>query len=359
MAAPTVFVPHETLTRFTGDVLHKLGMKKEDAAYAADCLVQTTLWGIDSHGIIRLLIYSERLGNGALNISPDIRVIKEFGAMALMDADACLGYIGAREAMKKAVSLAGKHGVGSVLMRNSNHFGAAGIYAREAAGEGMIALVMSNTPVNMAAPGSKGPVLGNHPIAFAAPLFGEPPMVFDTCMSEVAGGKLLVAKEKGEKIPFGWAVDKDGNPTDDPAAGLAGAFLPLAGHKGYCLALMEEVLTGPLAGGMFMADIGHLFKQPKETCNISHHMLAINPLAMMEKDAWVSSMRELRRRIQETPMREGGARLIFPGEIEEACDAKRRKEGIPMTATLFTSLNKVGEPFGLSMTLDGEYPAPA
>ncbi|CAK7006582.1 MAG: putative oxidoreductase YjmC [Desulfovibrio sp.] len=353
MAASTVYVPHGMLTRFTTDVLRNLGMPEADAAYAADCLVQTTLWGIDSHGIIRLLIYSERLGNGALKPAPHIRVLKEFGAMALMDGDACLGYIGARDAMKKAVTLAKTHGIGSVLMNNSNHFGAAGIYAREAAKEGMLALIMSNTPVNMAAPGSKGPVLGNHPIAFAAPLFDEHPMVFDTCMSEVAGGKLLVAKEKGEKIPFGWAVDKDGNPTDDPAAGLTGAFLPLAGHKGYCFALMEEVLTGPLSRGVFMGDIGHLFKQPTETCHISHHMLAINPLALMEKEEWTSSMRELRRRVKETPMREEGAELIFPGEIEDACDAKRRQEGIPMTATLFESLNKVGEPFGLSMSLGG------
>lgn len=353
MAAATVYVPQDILTRYTTDVLTNFGMSGEDAAYAANCLVQTTLWGIDSHGIIRLLIYSERLGNGALKPSPDIRVIREFGAMALMDGDACLGYIGAREAMKKAVTLAGTHGIGSVLMNNSNHFGAAGIYARQAAREGMIALVMSNTPVNMAAPGSKGPVLGNHPIAFAAPLFDDQPLVFDTCMSEVAGGKLLVAKEKGEKIPFGWAVDKDGNPTDDPVAGLAGAFLPLAGHKGYCFALMEEVLTGPLSRGVFMGDIGHLFKQPTETCRISHHMLVINPLAMVEKEEWVSSMRELRERIKKTPMRDPDAQLVFPGEIEEACEAGRRKEGIPMTETLFASLNKVGEPFGLKMTLPG------
>lgn len=351
MASATVLVPHEAVTRFTVEVLHKLGMNKEDAAYAGECLVQTTLWGIDSHGIIRLLIYSERLGNGALNGTPNIRIVREFGAMALMDGNACLGYIGARDAMKKAITLAKQHGIGSVLMNNSNHFGAAGIYAREAAKEGLIALVMSNTPVNMAAPGSKGPVLGNHPIAFAAPMFDEHPMVFDTCMSEVAGGKLLVAAEKGEKIPFGWAVDKEGNPTDDPAAGLAGAFLPLAGHKGYCFALMEEVLTGPLSRGVFMKDIGHLFKQPKETCHISHHMLVINPLALVDKDEWVSDMRELRKRIKETPMRGADAHLIFPGEIEEACDAKRRKEGIPMTESLFASLNKVGEPFGLSMTL--------
>lgn len=351
MSTATVLVPHEMLTRYTKDVLAKLGMSEIDAAYAADCLVQTTLWGIDSHGIIRLLIYSERLSNGALKLSPDIRVLREFGATALMDGDACLGYIGAREAMKKAISLAKQYGIGSVLINNSNHFGAAGLYAREAAKEGMIALVMSNTPVNMAAPGSKGPVLGNHPISFAAPLFDEHPMVFDTCMSEVAGGKLLVAKEKGEKIPFGWAVDKDGNPTDDPAAGLAGAFLPLAGHKGYCFALMEEVLTGLLSQGVFLRDIGHLFKQPKETCHISHHMLVMNPLSMMDKEEWIANMRELRRRIKEIPMRDDGAKLVFPGEIEEAVEARRKKEGIPMTATLFESLNKVGEPFGLSMTL--------
>jgi len=352
MAATMISVPKNMVLRYTMDVFKNYGLSDEDAKYAADCLVQTTMWGIDSHGIIRLLIYSQRLGNGALKASPNIRVIKEFGAVALMDGDGCLGYIGAREATKKAVSLARQFGIASVQMKNSNHFGAAGLYAREAAEEGMIALIMSNTPINMAAPGSKGPVLGNHPIAFAAPMFdGNKPMVFDTCMSEVAGGKLLVAKEKGEKIPFGWAVDKDGNPTDDPAAGLAGAFLPLAGHKGYCFALMEEVLTGVLAQGAFLNTIGHLFKEPTKTSYVCHHMLLINPLAVAEKADWMRDMQELRCQIKGTSMRDANAQLIFPGEIEEGVAAKREKEGIPMTETLFASLNEVGKPFGLAMSL--------
>lgn len=350
MAVNTVLVSADTLEHFCAGVLSGAGMPEKDAAFSARCLVQTTLWGIDSHGIMRLLMYTERLCNGAVNPKPDIRVVREFGAVARIDGDDGLGYVVGRIAMEKAVALAERHGIGSVTAKGSNHFGAAALYVREAAKAGMIGIAMSNTPVNMAVPGSRGPVLGNHPWAFAIPTFDGPPFVLDLCLSQVAGGKLLVARDKGEKIPFGWAVDKNGNPTDDPAAGIEGAFLPMSGHKGYGLALVVELLTGALAGGNFMSDIGHLYKEPEKPSGICHHMLAVNPLAVMDKEEWRQSVVEIRRRIKTAPTVNQGEQLVFPGELEDACEAQRQSKGIPMQATLLEKFNALGKRYSLRLS---------
>jgi LDH2 family malate/lactate/ureidoglycolate dehydrogenase len=345
MADGTVFVKENDLVDFCTALFRKGGMPEKDARYSAVSIVQSNLWGVDSHGVIRLPAYIERLRNGAVNPDPKIKAIKEFGAIARLDGDNGMGYVVGRETMAKAISLAGKYGIGSVVSCRSNHFGAAGLFAREAARKNLIGISISNTVVNMAAPGSIKPVLGNHPIAFAFPFFDAPPFVLDMCTSQVAGGKIRMALQKGEKIPLGWAVDKDGNPTEDPAAGLAGAYLPMGGHKGYGLALVIEQITGLLSGGAILSGMKDLHKCPEEPSGISHHMIAVNPLAVMEKEEWIPRAEALRAQIKKTPMRQVGEQLVFPGELEDACEAKRRKEGLPMPASLFETLNVLGSKF--------------
>ena len=349
MSNDTVFVKDKDLLAFSSKLFSALGMSKDDAHYAGQCIVQSNLWGTDSHGVIRLPIYIERLENGSVKSKPDIRVIKEFGGMARMHGGDGLGYIVGRDAMKKAISLARIHGIGSVIVSNSNHFGAAGLYAREAAKEGMIAIVMSNTIPNMVAPGGQGSLIGNHPIAFAVPLPGASPFVLDCCLSQVAQGKLLVAKEKGQKIPSSWAVDKDGNPTDDPALGLGGSLLPMGGHKGYGMAIVVEFLTGILSGGAFLGGLKSMYKNATEPSGMSHHMLVLNPLAILDDGEWSERVHTLRDKIKTAPVREPGSSLVFPGEPEEACEAQRQAEGIPIPKSLFDSLNALGARFSATL----------
>ena len=335
----TILVKADSLAALCEGVFSGLGLNREDAVHSARCLVQTSLWGVDSHGVIRLPIYAERLRNGAINPAPDIRVERRFGGLARMDGDRGLGYVVARDAMAQAITLAKEHGVGSVAVRNSNHFGAAALFARQAAEAGMIGIAMSDTLPNMAGPGSRQAAVGNNPIAFAVPSFDGGPFVFDLSLSQVAGGKLLVAKEKGEKIPLDWAVDKDGNPTDDPAAGFAGFFLPVGGHKGYGLALVVEMLSGLLSGGAFLFDVRSMYKTPEAPSNTSHHMLAVNPLALHDREDWKASFASLRETVKKIPMREGYEAMIFPGEIEDACEERRLREGIPLPLSVHDELN--------------------
>ncbi|CAK7046410.1 MAG: putative oxidoreductase YjmC [Desulfovibrio sp.] len=340
-----VIVAEKSLMGFCRTIFHTLGMPDEDAAYAAECIVKTNMWGVDSHGVIRMPIYAERLHNGAVNPVPNVSTVREFGSLAQMDGDNGLGYVVARKAMDKAISLAARHGVGSVAVRNSNHFGAAAIFVRQAAAAGMIGIAMADTLPNMVGPGSRVPAVGNNPIAFGAPFFGERPFVFDLSLSQVAGGKLLMAKEKGEKIPLDWAVDVNGNPTNDPVAGFAGSFLPVGGHKGYGLALVVELLSGLLSGGMFLGGVKSMHKEPEEPSRTSHHMMAINPAALMDKEEWAARMRTLRDELKAVPMREGASSLVFPGELEDACETARMAEGIPLPLSVRDDLLKTAARF--------------
>ena len=186
MAENQILVHYETLLDFVAELFHKTGMPAEDARFYAWSLVQTNLWGIDSHGVLRTKVYVERLRKGAVNPRPNIR--KERGALAfeVLHGDDGAGPVVAKAAMERAVALAGQFGVGVVGALRSNHFGAAALYARMAADAGMVGIAMTNVAPNVVAPGGSKPIVGNNPLAVAIPTFGEFPFVLDISLSNVA-----------------------------------------------------------------------------------------------------------------------------------------------------------------------------
>lgn len=328
-----------------------VNMSEKDAEYCTDCLLTTNLWGVDSHGVLRLPIYIQRLQSRAVNPAPACKVVRGMGAIVSMDGDDGMGYVAGREAMDKAIELARLHGMGCVTVKNSNHFGAAALFARRATEAGMIGLATTTVIPNMAVRGGLKPVAGNNPIAFAAPITDEKPFVMDLSLSQVAGGKLLLAKEKGEAIPPDWAVDKNGNPTTDPVAGFAGYLLPMGGHKGFALSLVVDVLAGVLSGSLFSMRMKSMYANPDEPSGTGHFMLAINPEALMEREEWNARMRELRQNVKASPMAPGYGEMLFPGEIEERCAAERAVKGIPLPRKLFTDLEELAVKHGVAARL--------
>ncbi len=242
MAENEVLVKPDVLESFVTDLFEQAGMTRDDAAYSAHALVQTNLWGVDSHGVLRAAIYIERLRKRAVNPRPQIKTIRGGFALEVIDGDDGLGLIVGRAAMNRAIKLAEKFNVGVVGAIKSNHFGAAALYARLAAERGMIGIAMTNVVPNVVAPGGSKPITGNNPLAIAIPTFGEFPFVLDMSMSAVAGGKLLLAAKKGQRIPLDWATDKEGHPTDDPNIGFNGFLLPMGGYKGLGLSYVVDIL---------------------------------------------------------------------------------------------------------------------
>lgn len=350
MMAETIAVQHELLQKMISELYEKAGMEKADAEYHAQALVTASLRGVDSHGVMRTEAYLTRILNGAINLHPQMQCIQEEGTLRILDADGASGYIAGRDGMSLAIQLAKENGVGMVLVRNSNHFGAAAFYAQMAVDTGMIGFSTTNVKPNVAAPGAIGNVVGNNPFAIGIPTYNEFPFMLDMAISVVAGGKLKMAIAKGEKIPLGWASDKDGNPTDDPQRGFDGFLLPAGGFKGLGVAYAIDLLCGVMSGGAFQNHIKNMFKDPTEPSKTCHMFLAVDAERLLNKEEIRIRMQEYHTYLRKIPT-VSGTPLVFPGEIEEACAVERRKNGIPLPKTVYHQLLQLGEQYNLTVQL--------
>ncbi|MEP3278266.1 MAG: Ldh family oxidoreductase [Stappiaceae bacterium] len=349
MMSDTAIMQAEDARIFLNEIFTTLNLPAADAQAAADDLVLSNLWGVDSHGILRLPIYVERILNGAVNVNPQIKTIGGRGGFETMDGDSGLGYIIGHRAMDRAITLAGEHGISAVTVRNSNHFGAAGLFVKQATDTGMIALSMTNVGPNLVVPGGSKPITGNNPLAFGVPTDLDFPLILDISMSSVAGGKLLLAKEKGEKIPFGWATNKQGKPTDDPIEGFAGFLLPLGGHKGFGLSLMVDILCGVLSGGAFQFGLNSMYAKPEDPSNTGHLMLVIDPGAFLGTEAFLERMGAFCANIKGSPMWDDAARMLIPGELEYEMMQRRLKTGLPLPRSLLKDLTVIADTLNCTM----------
>lgn len=351
MAEKEILVSHKTLTTFVSALFANAGMKEKDAAFHARALVQTNLWGVDSHGVLRVPIYLKRMRSGAINPQPDINSIKGSFGLEVLDGDDGPGFIVGRDAMLRAIELAEQFNIGAVGVIRSNHFGATAIYARLAAERGMIGIATTNVVPNIVAPGGSKPVVGNNPLAIAIPTFGAFPFVLDISLSAVAGGKLLLASKKGEKIPLDWATDSEGQPTDDPDKAFAGFLLPMGGYKGLGLAYAVDVLCGIITGGVFLDQMKGMYKYPDDPSLTGHLMIAINLLAIMSREEMQSRMASFFQTVKASPMWDESKEMLLPGEIEYRTSLERKKNGIPIPPKLYEELVALGREMGVSSAL--------
>lgn len=352
MSEGEVFVRPETLEAFLTDLFGNAGLEQGDAIFFAQTLVQTNLWGIDSHGVIRTSVYVRRLCSRVINPKPKISRIKASNGLEVLDGDNGPGFIVGRETMKRAIELARQFNVGIVGAIKSNHFGAAGIYARIAVDQGMIGIAMTNVAPVMVAPGGSKPIVGNNPIALAIPTFGSFPVVLDIALSNVAGGKLLMASKKGEKIPLDLATDSEGRPTDDPMKAFYGFFLPVGGHKGFGLALVVDILCGVITGGSFLDQLKGMYKYPDDPSLTCHLMIAINLSSIMDQEEMKIRMASFYKTIKGAPMWDQSKEMLLPGEIEHRMFLERMNKGIPIPITLYNELRDLGCEMGVSSVLN-------
>lgn len=334
----TYLINGDELTVFATELFEKIGMSEADAKFHADALIQTNYWGIDSHGVIRIPAYFNRMKNGAINIKPNIKKVRGDNNVQVLDADAAAGFIGARAGMQTAINNAKQSGIAACGVINSNHFGAGALYARMAAEQGMIGIAMTNVMPLIVAPGASTPVTGNNPIAFAIPTYAEFPFVLDMSLSVVAGGKLTLAIKKKEKIPMDWATDQDGKPTDDPQKAFDGYLLPMGGHKGLGLSYVVDILSGVITGGVFSKEMKSMYANPKEPSLTGHFFIAIDISRIISKEDMKERMKLFRDNLKSIPMWKEGAEMLLPGEIEYRKEQIRRKEGIPVPISTYEEL---------------------
>jgi len=339
-----ILVPAPKLLAFCTACFQKLGLSAANARLAAENLIFANLRGVDSHGVIRMKIYADRLRLGGFKAKARPKVVRENQSSALIDAQHGVGQVAASAAMKLAIRKARKSGAAVVAVKNSNHFGASAFYTMQAIEHGMIGFAATNSGPTMAPTGGREGRLGNNAMALAVPAEKFPPIVLDMATGAAAWGKIFVAQQKKTKIPATWALDKHGAPTDDPnAAADHGLIQPFGGYKGYGLSLLIDILTGVLSGGAFSTHVRTLYKQIETPSRISHTCAALRIDAFIPLANFRRRMDEIIELMHSCPTAPGVERIFVPGEIEHETEQRRAKEGIPLNPELRDELRALGD----------------
>lgn len=350
--ARDVVVPVDVLTAFAREVFEAAGLSAEHAVIVADSLVQTSLRGVDSHGIMRIPLYVGRLKAGYLNPRPDVRVVHEFGATALVDADDGMGHIATSFGMDRAIELAQRFGVACVGIRNSSHFGAAGYYLLKAIEADVAAILFTNGPPVMAPARGREARICNNPIAVGVPSDGPVSIVHDIAMSVAAGGKIRLAVQEDRPIPPDWVLTASGERTTDPRDAIDGILLPMNDHKGYGLAFFAEALTGVLMGSAFGLQHKAQWDTGRGSDNVGvsktgHTIVAISCAAFGDVDDFKSRLGELVDQLHSTPELDEGSPVLVPGEPELESVRRRGVDGIPISAGVLSGIVATARELGV------------
>ena len=340
----------ERLLDFATAVYARHGVPAADARLCADTLVQADLWGHQSHGLMRLSWYVARLRSGVCTAVAAPEHVVDAGAIAVIDGGDAMGQVLTARAMKDAIARARAHGIGAVCLRNSGHFGTAMYFTLMAARAGCVGFLATNASPSMAPWGGRVKAVGNNPWSWAAPAGRHAPMVLDIANTGVARGKIYLAKQEGRPIPEGWALDAEGAPTTDPAAAVEGIVLPMAGHKGYAIALVMDMLAGVLSGAESGAGVAGPY-QAERRSGAGQFMLALDIARFQSADAFAARMEALIGQMKAVPPARGFEEVFYPGEIEARADARHRVEGLRLPTDTLEDLHRLAAETGVPLAL--------
>jgi len=308
--------------------------------------VQADAWGHASHGVMRTFWYGARIETGAMAAVTRPEWVTDAGALAVLDGHDGVGQVLARRAMASAIERAKAHGIGAVAVRASGHFGTAMYFTRMAAEAGCIGFLSTNASPAMAPWGGREKRLGTNPWSLAAPAGAYPPMLLDLANTAVARGKLYVARQRGEAIPEGWAIDEQGRATTDPALGIAGTILPMAGYKGYGITVMMDVLSGVLSGSGFGDAIVGPYRADARS-GVGHLAIAIDIAACRPLAAFEADMEALIRTLKATPRAAGVEEILYPGEPEARAAERAAVHGVALPEATVEELDEHARRIGV------------
>jgi LDH2 family malate/lactate/ureidoglycolate dehydrogenase len=341
--------PH-ALVDFAAAVYARVGMPAGDARLVADTLVQADLWGHQSHGVLRLGWYLDRIRNGVMKPVTTPEFVTDAGSIAVIDGHEGVGQVLALLATREAVKRAKAHGIGAVGVRNSNHFGTCMYFTLTGAREGCAMQICTNGGPAMAPWGGRKKIVGTNPWSVAVPAGRHAPFVMDMANTGVARGKIYVARQRREPIPLGWAITADGEPTTDPQAAIDGIILPMAGHKGYAIAAAIDVLSGVLTGSGFLSKVHSPYKTA-ETSNCGHLVIAIDIAAFLPVQEFNARMEEYIAELKSVPLAKGVDEIHYPGEIEAGNDLHNRSDGLLLPDDTLADLERIAGELGLESAL--------
>jgi ureidoglycolate dehydrogenase (NAD+) len=345
MVAPEV-IEHWAMT-----ALRSLGISRREAGTIAGSLVQTSLWGIDSHGIARLGHYFTRIKAGSITARPRIRVRRTGPCTAQVDGDHGHGIVVCHRATATAIHLAKKNGLAAVGVANSSHCGAMAVYGRKIAAAGLVGIVFTHSDAFVAPHGGTKKFLGTNPICITIPTRNpDEPLCLDMATSAVPFNRVMNCRRENRPLEPGWALDARGRATLDARA--VSCLLPLAGHKGYALAFMIDLLCGPLNGMPFGPHIPPMYTALSRRRRLGSFFIAIDPVRFAGGPKLRSTATRMAREARTQPRAQARTAVLAPGDPELACAHQRARDGIPIEPGLRDELMRWSRRLGLPTPFD-------
>lgn len=342
------WVTLEGLQSFIAGALRTVGMPKADAEKVGALMAQADLQGSDGHGVLRLPQYVKRIRAGGLNLNPQMHVLHDHPASAVIDGDNGMGHLVVSRMVELAIEKARTAGVAWVGARASNHAGPASLYARMPIAQDMIGLYFAVGNANHLPPwGGMDMLLSTNPIAAGIPAGSEPPVVLDMATTVAAYGKVKAKAKAGEMMPVGWMIDRKGQPLLDPKRSEEGFLLPIGGHKGYGLALVVGLLAGTLQGAAMGREVVDFNKDHVSKTNTGQAILVIDLRAFGDPSAFKARVDTLVRDIRASERLEGVDRVWLPGEQSHLKRERYLREGIPISAGVMADLAALAAELGI------------
>jgi LDH2 family malate/lactate/ureidoglycolate dehydrogenase len=347
----------QDLQSFITRAMQALGLPDDDAATVGRLMAQADLQGSDGHGVIRLPQYARRILAGGVNTRPTIRVAQERAATALLDGDNGMGHLVMQRATEMAIEKARTCGMAWVGSQFSNHAGPASLYARMPLAHDMIGLYFAVGNANHLPPwGGLDMLLSTNPIAVAVPALQEAPIVLDMATTVAAYGKVKAKAQRGEMMPEGWMMDRQGKPLLDPKRSEEGFLMPIGGYKGYGLSLVVGLLAGTLNGAAMGKNVIDFNHDDASVTNTGQAIAVIDPAAFGDVQDFKARVDELIRDIRNSQRMPGVDRIWLPGEQSEAKRQTYVRDGIALAPALMQQLDKVAAQLDiptLSETIQG------
>ena len=339
----------DRLRHFITDIYLAMDVPADAAAHLADTLVAADLWGHSSHGVMRTFWYGARIDSGATRLDTKPRIISDTGPLLALDGGDGIGQWIAQKAVDLALQRAGKYGIAAISIGNSGHFGTAMYFTRQLAMRNMIGFLATNASPAMPPAGGREKLIGNNPQSWAAPTGLAVPYLLDFAHSAVARGKIYLAREKGEAIPVGWALDSNGQPTTDPSEAISGTLLPMAGHKGAGLSAMMDVLSGLLSGGETGDGVTGPYVADRRS-GAGHFLIAIDIASLRPLDGFLADMQAMIASWKASAPQDGVAEILYPGEPEHQHETASRSAGIALPAEILDDLLTRAASLGLDVS---------
>ena len=342
-------VAHESLRHFIEAAFLSHGLPPADAVQVASLMAEAELQGSDGHGVIRLPAYLKRVRAGGINKRPNIRIVSERAATALVDGDNGMGHLVVSRAVDIAIEKARVSGVAWVNTRYSNHAGPASLYARMPLQHDMLGLYFAVGNANHLPPwGGLEMLLSTNPIAVGVPADQEPPVVLDIPTTVAAYGKVKAKAKRGEQMPVGWMIDREGQPLLDPQRASEGFLLPIGEHKGYGLALMVGLLAGTLGGAAMGRDVIDFNADHVSVTNTGQTIVVVDLAAFGDPMHFKQAVDKLVGDIRGSDRLPGVERIWLPGEQSHGKRERNRNHGIPIATVLLDELDTLAAEWGIA-----------